>query len=426
MSRHKLYPIMLLIAVVEEVGEVDIRRKENQRGQHKPPKRYEPILQALAEGCKSNKEIAARCNLTEGVVRRYISELYAFYGIEKTGSPTERREELIRVAQAYFSEKGFIFANWVSKPVSIVAGNGIYKIDPVECELSGPLSSLPVSNAELEQYISEWKETQAQAGKEYYNGQLAHLHDWKSLEPTEWELYSSLRLLLKETDYFTWQALTSKLRDKYPLDPNHPHEWKLPIPMGIELAVIANADPEHPELLILKRTGKDIGPYPGCYTVSVTGFMNLEKDRDKNSGKPDIYKTLCREAKEELHLEEIEEYQGEVIWLALAIDHKINSAALLGMVYIPKSSEELMGRIAQAKEGRHKAIPFTAQDVAGHIWRFHNIWEPHGTVAVILSLIYNESIKRGTRGAQDRVIQAFARLLSSSSSDRSSSRRSAS
>jgi hypothetical protein len=152
----------------------------------------------------------------------------------------------------------------------------------LDCTLSGDRYSAPTEFVErLEDLKEEVKQRAGNAGRVVYQRAGDNLLLVSRLE-TDDEFYCPLRLTLQRTGYLTYLAirenLTSKLR--FSVNPRKPAATTLPLPIGVNLHVIAGDPPQ----LILLRRGWHVGSYGGYITSAIAGWGEADNDLAEVTG----------------------------------------------------------------------------------------------------------------------------------------------
>lgn len=268
---------------------------------------------------------------------------------------------------------------------------------------------------EITSRIESIKRHSKEEGFEFFDDRIARLDDWHFNDDT-----GMLILHFSETSYYYFAAMNLRLNEPVTtIDNKSYHQGKgkqltlghlleerskdlrnsrLPNPLSANVSVVLTSSPceseigsnRNPNLILSKRSKSYTLEAQGTLSCLIGGTISIREGDIDSAGNPDPFKTVTREAKEELSLD-LEDFNSNIIFFGLGRNLSNLKPELYGEVLISGITEKEFNQAWKNAKDKAESEELIFEDInRSHIRTMikENYWSPVGRTATIASLRY--------------------------------------
>jgi hypothetical protein len=280
----------------------------------------------------------------------------------------------------YSNESFFIFCNLIGSPITR---------DKFFSKLMNNYLVPNSLNKEIELRIKELKEKSITNNIVFYDDSVARLNNWQ---------YDGkfLHLEFSKTTYFEFAALNGginkhvtelnkniSLKEYLAEDPHDLRASRLPNPLGVNISVILDSESK---LAFSKRAYANFES-PNVLSSVIGGTMSIGKGDLDSSGNPDPFKTVIREAHEEMGVELNEQ---DIAFFGIGRNLLNLKPELYGEVRLNITEKDLRELWLNSSDSSEiNELLFVDLNVKSVIEIIENHkWSPSGRTATLASMIH--------------------------------------
>jgi len=265
---------------------------------------------------------------------------------------------------------------------------------------------------EITRRIESIKNHSKEKGFEFFDDKVARLDDW-SLKKKEDD--RTLRLDCSETSYYYFAAMNLGLdepvtaidsnKSQFTLrgllgeTPNDLQGSRLPNPLSVNMSVVLKSPSTKSgyksnltqKIVLSKRGRSHTLEAQGTLSCLIGGTISIGEGDIDAAGNPDLFKTVIREAKEELSLDLYDEFKNNnIVFFGLGRNVSNLKPELYGEVLISGITEKEVIQAWKNAKDKEESKNLIFEDINGSRIRTmvhqNNLWSPVGRTATIGSL----------------------------------------
>ncbi len=250
-------------------------------------------------------------------------------------------------------------------------------------------------------------------GFEFFDDRIARLDDWHfndvagmfilHFSETSYHYFAAMNLRLNEPviniitkSYYHREGKQPTLSELLKERPKDLRNSKLPNPLSANMSVILTSSPSKSEngsnlksKLILSKLSKSYTlEAQGNLSCLIGGTISIKEGDIDPAGYPDPFKTVIREAKEELSLD-LEDFNSNIIFYGLGRNLSNLKPELYGEVQLSGITEKEFNQAWNNAKDKAESEELIFEDItSSHIEAMikENYWNPVGRIATIASL----------------------------------------
>lgn len=256
-------------------------------------------------------------------------------------------------------------------------------------------------------------------GFDFFDDRVARLDDWSFNKNDDDGI---LRLHFSETSYYYFAAMNLGLDEQvttFDNNKNYYHDKinpvtlrhllgersndlknsKLPNPLSINMSVLlvspssksGNKSDLKPKIILSKRSKSHTLEAQGTLSCLIGGTISIGEGDMDAMGNPDPFKTVVREAKEELSLDLYDEFNdNNIVFFGLGRNMSNLKPELYGEILISGTTEKEIIQSWKNAKDKEESMNLIFEDINGSRLRSmikqNNHWSPVGRRATIASL----------------------------------------
>lgn len=272
---------------------------------------------------------------------------------------------------------------------------------------------------EITERIESIKKHSKRKGFELFDDKVARLDDW-SLNKNH--AARTLRLDFSETSYYDFAAMNLgldepvrtmdnnkkgqiTLRNLLGETPNDLKGSRLPNPLSVNMSVILMSPSSKsgyktnptPKIVLSKRGRSRTLEAQGALSSLIGGTISIREGDLDDSGNPDIFKAVVREAKEELSLDVYDEFKNnKIVFFGLGRNISNLKPELYGEVLISGITEKEVYQAWENATDKEESRKLVFEDVNGSriqtMIHKNKDWSPVGRTVTMASLRHRSVI----------------------------------
>ena len=276
---------------------------------------------------------------------------------------------------------------------------------------------------EIERRIGSMKKLSKEKAFEFFDDRVARLDDW-SFNKNSNDEHIMLKLHFSETSYYYFAAMNLSLDEpvislagknrRHSCDKNSQFTLRdllgekcfdlkgsrLPNPLSVNMSVVIISSSSKsgyesnlkPKIILSRRGTSHTLEAPGTLSCLIGGTISIGEGDIDAAGNPDPFKTVIREAKEELNLEFDDDQisNNNIIFFGLGRNMSNLKPELYGEVIISGITEKEVIQAWKNAKDREESNDLIFEDLEESRIRAminqNNLWSPVGRTATIASL----------------------------------------